>query len=99
MPPRPKIKFPERAVMFVVSTGALPTEDLELILAADAPCHIANHDDFVASIFYISDDADYVHVLNAMREFGLSQRFIEIYSEARRQKAQYLMFHADGPSL
>lgn len=76
-----------------ISTEYLEQKDLELLLREDAPCHWANEDGLTASIFYVYvDDGG----LQDFKEFGFSERFIDIMRELKRQGIQYVNFDSFG---
>lgn len=74
-----------------ISTGFLPQSDHDLLLLHDAPHHLATHDELFGAFFYTLTDLepDTVESFRRQaREFGLSDRFVEIMVEASRQAIQ-----------
>lgn len=84
-----------------LSTGFLSRSDHDL-LEHGAPHHLAMHDDFYGAFFYPVPDVepDTVEAFTQKaREFGLSDRFVEIMVEASRQKIEMVRFDCDGDMI
>ncbi|GGG86607.1 DUF5983 family protein [Edaphobacter dinghuensis] len=85
-----------------VSTGFLPQSDHDLLLMHNAPQHLATHDEFYGAFFYTLLDIDAGTIetfTQEARDFGLSDRFIEIIVEASRQGMQMVRFDCDGDMI
>lgn len=85
-----------------VSTGFLPESDHDLLMMANAPHHLATHDGHFGAFFYMLADLEPEAVeafANEARDFGLSERFIEIMVEASRQGMQLVRFDCDGDMI
>lgn len=85
-----------------VSTGFLPQSDHDLLVMNSAPHHLATHDGFFGAFFYTLPDMQPEAVEafeHEAREFGLSNRFIEIMVEASRQGMQLVRFDCDGDMI
>lgn len=85
-----------------ISNGYLNEKDRELLLDPAAPQHIANLDGGWGALFY-TPDKDVPEACEAFparaREFGFSERFIEIMMELSRQDIRYVRFDADGDEI
>ncbi len=82
-----------------VSTGVLPQSDRDLLLMSSAPNHLATHDEFCSAFFYTLADLDPGAIeifAREARDFGLSDRFVEIMVEASRQRMEMVRFDCDG---
>ena len=85
-----------------VSTGFLPQSDHDLLLEPNAPHHMATHDEFSGAFFYTLHDVEPGTVEDfrkQARDFGLSDRFVEIMAEASRQNVQLVRFDSDGDMI
>lgn len=85
-----------------VSTGFLPQSDHELLLIHNAPHHLATHDEFFGAFFYTLMDLEpqgLEDFAKEAREFGLSDRFVEIMVEASRQGVELVRFDCDGDMI
>ena len=85
-----------------VSTSFLPQSDHDLLMMGNAPHHLATHDGHVGAFFCTLADMEPEDVeafANEAREFGLSERFIEIMVEASRQGMQLVRFDCDGDMI
>lgn len=82
-----------------VSTAYLQSSDLGLLLDTSAPGHLANLDNGEGSIFYVPE-FDQTQLWDAFaqeaREFGFSERFVEIMLAAYEQHIPYVRFDCDG---
>ena len=96
------MKFLETQTWACVSTGYLEESDLVLISQADAPGKTAEHVRGYGSYFYVPDkvsvpDTEWLEYYEQeLRDFGLSERFLEIVRLARESDIQYINFDRDG---
>ena len=94
------IGFPERATMLVVGTIELPESDYPLLDDPATPCLVGRHPEGYASTFRTRcNSEDPATVCAAFRAAGLSARFIELWTAACEQGAQYLMFDRDADGV
>jgi len=98
-------RFTEIERYACISTGYVESGDLELLLDPLAPGHVANHDEFCGSYFYIpavgrSDDPQAFedHVTKCLA-FGFSLRFVMILRTARAEDIAYIKFDRDGGEI
>jgi len=85
-----------------ISTGFLPQSDHDLLLETNAPQHVATHDEFYGAFFHTLHDVKPATVEDfrkRARDFGLSDRFVEIMVEASRQEIQMVRFDSDGDMI
>ncbi len=85
-----------------VSTGFLLESDHDLLLLDNGPNHLATHDEFCGAFFYTLPDTRPETVegfAKEARNFGLSDRFVEIMVEASRQGMQLVRFDCDGDMI
>ena len=83
-----------------VSTAFITEKDRELILCENAPHLVAIHKDRYGSYFYVEQNESGREVFaDVWRDFGFSERFIEIMMEVGRQGYGYVVFDADGSHI
>jgi hypothetical protein len=84
-----------------ISTAYITESDQKLISSVDTPNHVAEHDDGYASFFYPPhNDSNAISLFaEEARDFGFSERFIEIMIELGRQGVQYVRFDSSGGDI
>jgi len=79
-----------------ISTAHVSKNDGELLSCENAPCHMAELDDGMGSVYWVPLGSIERSHISKLKKFGFSPAVIKLFKKLAKQGIPYVRFDADG---